>query len=131
MHRLTEWRDGHGSLLCGDGYTKLARYEDSGLEPGEIIEKLAKLENDNRALRLFNDALEKRLRHLLQSKIVEEYDHINPHTGEYERDISGLDRILAAARSDNPLLIFPERIILCYEAPREYDNQERTEGSHR
>lgn len=36
MERLTEWRDGHGALLHGDGYTKLAQYEDTGLEPGEI-----------------------------------------------------------------------------------------------
>lgn len=36
MERLTEWRDGHGALLHGDGYTKLARYEDTGLEPEEI-----------------------------------------------------------------------------------------------
>lgn len=37
MDRLTEWRDGHGSLIRGDGYTKLARYEDTGLEPEEIL----------------------------------------------------------------------------------------------
>lgn len=36
MERLTEWRDGHGTLLHGDGYTKLAQYEDTGLEPEEI-----------------------------------------------------------------------------------------------
>lgn len=36
MKRLTEWRDGHGALLSGDGYTKLAQYEDTGLEPEEI-----------------------------------------------------------------------------------------------
>ena len=36
MERLTEWRDGHGSLLHGDGYTRLAEYEDIGMEPAEI-----------------------------------------------------------------------------------------------
>lgn len=36
MDRLTEWRDGHGALTHGDGYTKLARYEDLGLEPEEM-----------------------------------------------------------------------------------------------
>lgn len=36
MERLTEWRDGHGALLHGDGYTKLAQYEDTGLEPEAI-----------------------------------------------------------------------------------------------
>lgn len=36
MERLTEWRDGHGALICGDGYTKLAKYEDTGFEPEEI-----------------------------------------------------------------------------------------------
>lgn len=38
MERLTEWnRDHtHGSLIKGDGYTKLARYEDTGLEPEEV-----------------------------------------------------------------------------------------------
>lgn len=38
MDRLTEWRDGHGALVKGDGYTKLARYEDLGLEPEEIFD---------------------------------------------------------------------------------------------
>lgn len=40
MDRLTEWHDGHGDLIRGDGYTKLARYEDTGLEPEEIKEQL-------------------------------------------------------------------------------------------
>ena len=40
MDRLTEWRNGHGALVRGDGYTKLARYEDLGLEPEEIHELL-------------------------------------------------------------------------------------------
>lgn len=38
MERLTEWRDGHGALIRGDGYTKLAQYEDIGLDPEEIRE---------------------------------------------------------------------------------------------
>lgn len=37
MERLTEWCDGHGALIRGDGYTKLARYEDTGLEPEEVV----------------------------------------------------------------------------------------------
>ena len=45
MDRLTEWRDGHGSLVKGDGYTKLARYEDTGLEPEEIEEIQRTLKN--------------------------------------------------------------------------------------
>ena len=36
MKRLTEWLDGHGACLKGDGYTKLAKYEDTGLEPEEV-----------------------------------------------------------------------------------------------
>ena len=36
MDRLTEWSNGHGSLVKGAGYTKLARYEDTGMEPEEI-----------------------------------------------------------------------------------------------
>lgn len=38
MDRLTEWDQTHthGQLVKGDGYTKLARYEDTGLEPGEV-----------------------------------------------------------------------------------------------
>lgn len=43
MDRFTEWRDGHGSLIRGDGYTKLARYEDTGLEPEEILALLEML----------------------------------------------------------------------------------------
>lgn len=38
MNRLTEWigNHTHGALICGDGYTKLAKYEDTGLEPEEV-----------------------------------------------------------------------------------------------
>lgn len=36
MDRLTEWRNGHGACVKGDAYTKLARYEDTGLEPEEV-----------------------------------------------------------------------------------------------
>lgn len=41
MVRLTEWNreHTHGQLVKGDGYTKLARYEDTGLEP-EDVERL-------------------------------------------------------------------------------------------
>ena len=38
MNRLTEWRNGHGALVRGDGYTKLAEYEDMGFEPEEMKE---------------------------------------------------------------------------------------------
>ena len=33
---MTEWHDGHGAWVSGDAYTKLARYEDTGLEPEEV-----------------------------------------------------------------------------------------------
>lgn len=38
MDRITEWNGEHthGQLIRGDGYTKLARYEDTGLEPEEV-----------------------------------------------------------------------------------------------
>lgn len=38
MNRLTEWNTEHthGALVKGDGYTKLAQYEDTGLEPSEV-----------------------------------------------------------------------------------------------
>lgn len=42
VDRLTEWRNGHGSLKRGGGYTKPARYEDTGMEPEEILEALHK-----------------------------------------------------------------------------------------
>lgn len=39
MQRLTGWMDNHthGALVRGDGYTKLAKYEDTGLEPEEVM----------------------------------------------------------------------------------------------
>lgn len=37
MERYTEWRNGHGCGLPGkDCYTRLAEYEDTGLEPSRI-----------------------------------------------------------------------------------------------
>ena len=42
MNRLTEWRDGHGSWVTGDAYTKLAKYEDTGLEPEEVTDLIRK-----------------------------------------------------------------------------------------
>lgn len=36
MERMTEWRGGHGALLRGDGYTRLAQYEDTGFTPEEF-----------------------------------------------------------------------------------------------
>ncbi len=38
MDRLTEWNKEHthGSLIKGDGYTKLAEYEDTRLTPEEV-----------------------------------------------------------------------------------------------
>lgn len=38
MERLTEWNSEHthGQLIKGDGYTRLAEYEDTGLTPEEI-----------------------------------------------------------------------------------------------
>lgn len=40
MERLTEWNKDrtHGQLIKGDGYTRLAEYEDTGLTPEEIQE---------------------------------------------------------------------------------------------
>ena len=40
MDRLTEWNreHTHGQIIKGDGYTKLARYEDTGLESEEIAD---------------------------------------------------------------------------------------------
>lgn len=44
MERYTMWIDGHGAGLPGkDCYTQLARYEDIGLTPEEISEKLKEL----------------------------------------------------------------------------------------
>jgi hypothetical protein len=38
MERLTEWNTEHthGSLVKGDGYTRLAEYEDTGFSPEDI-----------------------------------------------------------------------------------------------
>lgn len=39
MERLTEWsKNGHGQLVFGDVYTRLAEYEDTGMTPEEINE---------------------------------------------------------------------------------------------
>ena len=36
MERLTEWSGKHGALTHGDGYTRLAEYEDTGMSPEDI-----------------------------------------------------------------------------------------------
>jgi len=38
--------------------------------------------------------LKRRLRHLLESKVISLYDEVNPHTKEYKHDIKTLDKYL-------------------------------------
>lgn len=40
------------------------------------------------------NALLKRFRHLLESETIRQYDEVNPHTGEYVRDIRELDTLV-------------------------------------
>lgn len=56
MERLTEWnRDHtHGALINGDGYTRLAEYEDTGISPVEIN----RLISDLHALMWYGDGCE-------------------------------------------------------------------------
>ena len=46
-----------------------------------------------------NKALDKRLRHLLESDAIRLYDEVNHKTGEYRRDIKELDRALCTSTS--------------------------------
>jgi len=69
MERLTEWRDGHGALTHGDGYTKLAQYEDSGLTPEEVKSlKLYAMEKAVAEITEFDGIPIDRLRELAQAE---------------------------------------------------------------
>ena len=71
MERLTEWRDGHGALLHGDGYTKLAQYEDTGFEPEEIERVHETLLTTQRLKKEQFEYLQKFLRAQAEGRIVQ------------------------------------------------------------
>ncbi len=56
-------------------------------EKSEICQKVVVIEDE----RMY---LEKRLKHLLQSETIRQFDAISPRGGDYERDISELDEIM-------------------------------------
>ena len=45
-------------------------------------------------MRIERDALERRLKHLLQSETIRQFDAISPRGGDYERDITELDEMI-------------------------------------
>lgn len=76
-----------------------------------------------------NEALRRRLQHLLQSEAVRMYDEIDPHTREYRRDIRQLDAVARIVGAGQKV----ERIKTCKNVEFDviYDNGTRrhvTEG---
>lgn len=53
---------------------------------------IEKLIQNNKDLKLENECLEKRLKHLLESDLIKMFDEINTRTKEYKYDISKLDK---------------------------------------
>lgn len=74
MERLTEWRDGHGALIRGDGYTKLAQYEDTGLTPGDVIRLSDRLNAAEECICKVEDALERGSDNDWAREVISEYE---------------------------------------------------------
>lgn len=62
---------------------------------GEVIDRLAELENQRETDVKTIGAYEDRLRHLLRSKAVRLFDEYDPKTGTYARNIKRLDDYIA------------------------------------
>lgn len=59
-----------------------------------MIEELERLQKENNDLEFANNVLEKRLRHLLKSKTIRDFDTKNYFNGKYKYDISDLDKCI-------------------------------------
>lgn len=59
-----------------------------------LIEELERLQKENNDLEFANNVLEKRLRHLLKSKTIRDFDTKNYFNGKYKYDISDLDKCI-------------------------------------
>lgn len=59
-------------------------------EKNDICRKVVDIENE----RMY---LEKRLKHLLQSETIRQFDAFSPRNGDYERDISDLDEMMKSS----------------------------------
>lgn len=76
-------------------------HRDVGVLIDEFAERLkdeqAKVNNyikESEQMRIERDALERRLKHLLQSETIRQFDAISPRDGDYERDITELDEMI-------------------------------------
>lgn len=61
-----------------------------------LIQELEQLSVKYKDLKLENEVLEKRLRHLLQSETIKSFDEYKPFTREYNLDIKKLDEIFSS-----------------------------------
>lgn len=110
MKRLTEWsNNGHGQLLKGDGYTRLAEYEDTGLTPEEIKD-LIQLKN---AL----SATVEQNKYYIQKyeKELQDYKYMEKNFSWFcefmlDMDENDLEELIKAKREDRLIIlpIFPE-----------------------
>lgn len=83
-----------------NGEHKLFTGDDSEIKVVQIlnlIQELEQLSVKNKDLKLENEVLEKRLRHLFQSKTILCFDDLNPFTREYKVDIQKLDEMFSDA----------------------------------
>lgn len=106
MKRLTEWsNNGHGQLIEGDGYTRLAEYEDTGLTPEEIKD-LIQLKNAlSAAVEQGKYTIRKYEREL------QDYEYMEKNLSWFcefmlDRDESELEELVKAKKEDR-LIILP------------------------
>lgn len=57
-----------------------------------IVEEVELLQEENKNLKFANQVLDKRLRHLFQSKTIQKYDEINYFTKKHKLNIKDLDK---------------------------------------
>lgn len=76
-------------------------------EKSDIARKVVAIEDE----RMY---LEKRLKHLLESETIRQFDAISPRSGDYERDISDLDEMMkSSAQKEAAEAIFAKIVKNC------------------
>lgn len=79
----------HGDVkVLIDGYAERLKDEQA---------KVYNYIKESEQMRIERDVLERRLKHLLQSETIRQFDAISPRNGDYERDISDLDEMMKSS----------------------------------
>lgn len=82
------------------------------------VYKIEKIKQENKDLKQKNECIEKRLKHLLESNTISQYDRKNPLTSDYELDINELDKSLERLEmweKENPILSSDDDFVMTFD----------------